>query len=362
MGRRRRCSPARPPTMRLPAQSSPETDTDSPPPGRWERCRCFFSADTCSGRLRRASSAPWMAGCSVLTRPSSSSGKPVTFSTSSTGTLAARSAAAVPPVEMISQPSWTRRLGKGDHAALVADGDQGARHESRSSRSRVDGYSSRIVTTLPGCAATRTAAKHRPPAPLPQASWCSASSTRAASRSGVSSGQHGNSRLRQHCSPIVDLVDQMNRDAGFLVPAGQHGLMHPAVRTCPCRRTPGSRAGWVLMMRPRYDATTGAGTSFRYPASTTQIDPVRPERPEPLRPASSGSGSTSDWNVPASGVGQARRPRRDRSATSTTSRAHQDPAREGAPRGCCRGRRWPRLSASSWRGKVMGGAGAIGRS
>ena len=32
----------------------------------------------CSGRSRRASSAPWIAGCSVFTRPSSISGKPVT--------------------------------------------------------------------------------------------------------------------------------------------------------------------------------------------------------------------------------------------------------------------------------------------
>ena len=54
-----------------------------------------------------------MAGCRVLTRPSSSSGNWVTFSTSSTGTFAARSAAAVPPVEMISQPSSTSAWAKG---------------------------------------------------------------------------------------------------------------------------------------------------------------------------------------------------------------------------------------------------------
>ena len=73
---------------------------------------CSCSAAMCSGRSRRASRAPWMAGCSVLTRPSSSSGKPVTSSTVVTGTPAARSAAAVPPVEMISQPSWARPWAK----------------------------------------------------------------------------------------------------------------------------------------------------------------------------------------------------------------------------------------------------------
>jgi len=65
-----------------------------------------------AGRSRRASSPPWISGCSVLSRPSSTSGKPVTSSTPITGTPAARNAAAVPPVETMSQPSAERPCAK----------------------------------------------------------------------------------------------------------------------------------------------------------------------------------------------------------------------------------------------------------
>src|SRR3954470_8400278 len=53
-----------------------------------------------------------MAGCSVFTRPSSSSGKPVTSSTVVTVMPAARSAAGVPPVETTSQPNSTSPCAK----------------------------------------------------------------------------------------------------------------------------------------------------------------------------------------------------------------------------------------------------------
>ena len=43
-------------------------------------------------------------GCMVFTRPSSISGKPVTSSTSVTGTPASLSSLAVPPVEMSCTP------------------------------------------------------------------------------------------------------------------------------------------------------------------------------------------------------------------------------------------------------------------
>src|SRR5256714_3958263 len=53
-----------------------------------------------------------MAGCSVLTRPSSISGKLVISLTSRTATAAARSALAVPPVEMRLQPSLVKPRAK----------------------------------------------------------------------------------------------------------------------------------------------------------------------------------------------------------------------------------------------------------
>ena len=65
---------------------------------------CASIAATCSGLSRRAKSPPCTAGCSVLTRPSIISGKPVTSATSRTVRPAARSALAVPPVESSSTP------------------------------------------------------------------------------------------------------------------------------------------------------------------------------------------------------------------------------------------------------------------
>jgi hypothetical protein len=55
---------------------------------------------------------PCTRGCSVLTRPSRISGAPVKSLTSRTGTPAAPSAFAVPPVERISRPSCDSRRPK----------------------------------------------------------------------------------------------------------------------------------------------------------------------------------------------------------------------------------------------------------
>src|SRR5262249_2067883 len=52
-----------------------------------------------------ASRPPWILGCSVFTRPSIISGKPVSSETSRTGRPASASALRVPPVETSSIPS-----------------------------------------------------------------------------------------------------------------------------------------------------------------------------------------------------------------------------------------------------------------
>ena len=54
---------------------------------------------------RRASRPPWIVGCSVFTRPSSISGKPVSSATSVTGRPASASSLAVPPVDSSFTPS-----------------------------------------------------------------------------------------------------------------------------------------------------------------------------------------------------------------------------------------------------------------
>ena len=65
---------------------------------------CSPSAAMCSGRSRRASRPPWILGCSVFTRPSSISGKPVWSATSVTGRPCSASSLAVPPVESSFTP------------------------------------------------------------------------------------------------------------------------------------------------------------------------------------------------------------------------------------------------------------------
>src|SRR5262245_1670676 len=65
-------------------------------------------ASRSSARSRLARIPPWSAGCSVFTRPSSISGKPVTADTLVTGRLASAKVRAVPPVETSSKPRATR--------------------------------------------------------------------------------------------------------------------------------------------------------------------------------------------------------------------------------------------------------------
>src|SRR5689334_12727002 len=66
---------------------------------------CCSSSAMCASSARRARMPPWMAGCSVLTRPPKISGKPVTSLTERTSMPAPASSAAVPPVEITSTPS-----------------------------------------------------------------------------------------------------------------------------------------------------------------------------------------------------------------------------------------------------------------
>ena len=73
----RRCRRSRaPPRTARPSRPCPRTGRGSPPPPRRARCACSFSEATCAGSSRRARMPPWIAGCSVFTRPSRISGKP----------------------------------------------------------------------------------------------------------------------------------------------------------------------------------------------------------------------------------------------------------------------------------------------
>ena len=59
----------------------------------------FAACARCSGLSRRHSRPPWIFGCSVFTRPSIISGKPVCWLTSVTGSPRSARSRAVPPVE-----------------------------------------------------------------------------------------------------------------------------------------------------------------------------------------------------------------------------------------------------------------------
>ena len=66
---------------------------------------CSAASAMWAGSSRRASRPPCTLGCSVFTRPSIISGKPVYCSMGTTWTPASSSTRAVPPVEITSTPN-----------------------------------------------------------------------------------------------------------------------------------------------------------------------------------------------------------------------------------------------------------------
>ena len=95
------------------------------------RCRAPASRPGAPGWRGPPRSPPWTAGCSVFTRPSIISGKPVRSVTSRTGRPASASALRVPPVETSSTPRSCERAREIDEAGLVGHGEKGARHALR---------------------------------------------------------------------------------------------------------------------------------------------------------------------------------------------------------------------------------------
>src|SRR5690349_8694494 len=156
----------------------------------------------CAGMSRRPSSAPCTAGCRVLTRPSSSSGKPVTSSTVVTAMPAVRSAVAVPPVEMISHPSWVSPCAKATMPRLSLT-EISARGMTDESRGGLHGFGKRHGSARGG------GGKHDGG----QQTMLDDEDARR-ERLGRITGQHRNARLRQHGTVIVDLVHQVHGRAG----------------------------------------------------------------------------------------------------------------------------------------------------
>ena len=94
---------------------------------------------------RRASRPPWMRGCSVFTRPSSISGKPVYSATSVTGSADSASSARGAAGGQQRDAPLMQRPRELDDAGLVGDGDQ--RLLAQPASRRVDDASPWLTTT-----------------------------------------------------------------------------------------------------------------------------------------------------------------------------------------------------------------------
>ena len=94
---------------------------------------CSSSVATSSARSRRARIPAWMRGCSVFTRPPSSSGTSVSDSTAVTSSPSSSRYAAVPPLATSSHPSSGESLREDVEAGLVEGRDQRA-HSSPTTR------------------------------------------------------------------------------------------------------------------------------------------------------------------------------------------------------------------------------------
>ena len=115
-----------PPRRRRGCPPCARTGRGSRTRGRRTRSRVSVAARTCSGLSRTASRPPWSRGCSVLTRPSMISGKPVKSSIARTSRPAPWSSRAVPPVETSSTPSSARPRAKST-TPVLSETDTSAR-------------------------------------------------------------------------------------------------------------------------------------------------------------------------------------------------------------------------------------------
>ena len=160
------------------------------------------------------------AGCSVLTRPSSISGEPVTAATSVTGRPGVAERAAVPPVETSSKPQRDQPPAEVDQARLVRD------RQERSTRERDD--APRPVPCPPG--RRRPSTSTAPDGDERDRPWQEPvldgmDPRREAGL--VVAGEHRDGLLEEDRSAVERLVDEVDRDAGHAHAVGQgvgHGM------------------------------------------------------------------------------------------------------------------------------------------
>ena len=210
-----------------------------------------------SARRRSARSPAWTRGWSVLTRPSSISGKPVTAETSVTGSPASRRARAVPPVLTSSQPRTTRPRPSSTRPVLSWTESSARRGTGmRASATAV----SRRVRRAPAPTVSAPASRA---ATAAGSSRCSTGWIRSSSEASSSSGRTGTASWATIGPPSSVASTRCTVTPVTATPAAR------ASRAPWSPGKDGSSDGWTLRIRPPNAASTAGPTSRRYPARTT---------------------------------------------------------------------------------------------
>ena len=203
-------------------------------------------------------------GCSVLTRPSRHSGKPVSSSTLVTGMPSPSISAAEPPVDTSATPASCRPRDELLEPGLVVDRDQRPRDRDAVA---VCGQSEADLPVLDG----EALARH--PADGVDQQRALGDLDPLVQRLGGVVVLDRDRGLRHDRAGVDAVVDEEQRAAGDLDAVRQR-----VGRRRACRGTPGSSAGCVLTNRPPNAARKSAPTSFMKPAETTRSGSVLGDR------------------------------------------------------------------------------------
>ena len=219
---------------------------------------CAPSAARCAGTSRRARMPPWTFGCSVFTRPSSISGKPVTSATSTHRHpgVAQQLGGAAGGEDLHAEPGQAPR--ELHHPGLVVHA-RSARAVPSSSRPPA----SRRLAALDAQAAPRRTGGSPPGragAPRPGCGRPASPRCRP--------GSHRHRRLQHDGAAVHALVHEVHGGARDLAPRG------PAPAAARAGRgTPGSSEGWMLRIRPAKCPTK--------PGDRIRMKPARHTSPTP---------------------------------------------------------------------------------
>jgi hypothetical protein len=253
------------------------------------------SASRWEASRRSARMPAWTRGWSVLTRPSSISGKPVTAATSVTGSPAARNARAVPPVETSSKP---RRTSPAPNSVrpVLSETERSAR---RGTGIVSAAFVASMRTVRPSGSIERAPARASPTAL--GSSRCSTAWIRSKSDSSVSPERTATESWSTTGPPSSESSTKWTVTPVTFTPAAR------ASRTACPPGNDGSSAGWRFRIRFGNAASVAGPTIRMYPARTTSSGAIAVSvsartRSSSARAASSprGAAGTSSVSIPCS--------------------------------------------------------------